>query len=42
MGSEETIEQNIKRLERYYNNPENGLNKSYLLQRIKELKKNLN
>ena len=41
MCSEETIEQTIKRLERYYKNPENGLNKSYLLQRIKELKKKL-
>jgi len=41
MCSEETIEQNIKRLERYYKNQENELNKCYLLQRIKELKKKL-
>lgn len=39
MCSNEAIEQKIKRLEGYYNDAQNGLNKCYLLQRIKELKK---
>jgi hypothetical protein len=36
---EETIEENINRLQYYYDDTQNGLNKCFLLQRINELKK---
>lgn len=34
----ETVEEQITRLEKYYNNPKNGLNKSFLVMKIKSLK----
>jgi len=39
--TKETTEENINRLKGYYNNPENGMNKCFILQRIKELENNL-
>jgi|TARA_B100001063_G_scaffold32950_1_gene26261 hypothetical protein len=34
----ETIQEQIDRLQDYYNDPNNGLNKCFIVQRIKELK----
>ena len=34
----ETIQERIDRLQDYYNDPNNGLNKCFIVQRIKELK----
>lgn len=34
----ETIEENIYRLQGYYNDPLNGINKCFLVQKINELK----
>ena len=34
----ETIQETIDRLQDYYNDPNNGLNKCFIVQRIKELK----
>ena len=38
---EETIQEHIDRLQGYYDDPNNGLNTCFLLQRIKELKESL-
>jgi len=38
----ETIQENIDRLQGYYNDSSNGLNKCFLVWRIKELKTKLN
>jgi len=34
----ETIQETIDRLQDYYNDPNNGINKCFIVQRIKELK----
>ena len=34
----ETIQEQIDRLQDYYNDPNNGVNKCFIIQRIKELK----
>lgn len=34
----ETIQERIDRLQDYYDDPNNGLNKCFIVQRIKELK----
>lgn len=34
----ETIQEKIDRLQDYYNDPNNGINKCFIVQRIKELK----
>ena len=34
----ETIQERIDRLQDYYNDPNNGINKCFIVQRIKELK----
>ena len=34
----ETIQERIDRLQDYYNDPNNGLNKCFIVQKIKELK----
>ena len=34
----ETIQEQIDRLQDYYNDPNNGINKCFIVQRIKELK----
>ena len=34
----ETIQERIDRLQGYYDDPNNGLNKCFIVQRIKELK----
>ena len=34
----ETIQETIDRLQDYYNDPNNGLNKCFIVQKIKELK----
>jgi hypothetical protein len=36
---EETTQETIDRLQGYYDDPNNGLNTCFLLQRIKEIKK---
>jgi len=37
----ETIQERIDRLQDYYNDPNNGINKCFIVQRIKELKQKL-
>jgi len=37
----ETIQERIDRLQDYYNDPNNGINKCFIIQRIKELKQKL-
>ena len=37
----ETIQERIDRLQDYYDDPNNGLNKCFIVQKIKELKQRL-